>query len=75
MVNLAFCGFEGVFTQYIGLTPFLYLYDTAGSGDFQVGMFHKIFPEMLAGVSIDEFPYLCYDKYVGAVSGEVALIS
>ena len=39
--------------QYIGLTPFLYLYDTAGDRFFQDGMFHRNKQEILEKLRMD----------------------
>jgi len=42
------------FTQYIGLTPFLYLHNTSGFLFFQDGMFHKNWHKKLWKLSIDK---------------------
>jgi hypothetical protein len=46
--------FLGEFTQYIGLTPFLYFHNTARKQTFQDGMFHKKNRKKLEEVSMDK---------------------
>ena len=52
-VTSTFYDFEGEFGQYIGLTPFLYFYDTIRSSFLQDGMFHKKQPKKLEKLRMD----------------------
>ena len=51
--------------MYIGLTPFLYLHNTAGSEKLQDGMFHKNGRKKLEKLRMDRIKQVWYDIYIG----------